>query len=1487
MAIGYGSISITDLMDKNFTWNLLKATPKLESNASYNAYQFYTDDSLEATTYVLQLWDVVLDEASVGLRPYWGGGTIQMKSSYSLPDENGYICIVWTATESDLSRSGAGNKYISIYNFAKNHTGQNMTIGKWKLEKSDVPTEWSPHPDDLKGSDGASITGVTNYYLATSASSGVTHETEGWTTNPAADSATMTSTNKYLWNYEVVYSGQTIISATTPCIIGRYGTDGSPGSAGKGITSITEHYKATNDPTNAPTSGWSPSPEATSASNPYLWNYETINYTDGSHEDTNARVIGTQGTSVTVSTVQYQEGTSATVQPTGTWSSTPVDVAYGNFLWTKVTYSDGKVAYSVAKQGADFSMNLLRDTAQPTRSELWGNHGRSAVIDGMMTITPTSSAGYAKFITPYLPYGDLKNKTYTFSFDAREIAPSNESYTSGKLVAYIGVQPIEYVETTGNLNANHDRYEYVMFDNVGTDWKRYSITKKIPDGLTNGTTEALIDTSCVVVQIGKSSSRWPVQVKNLKLEQAENPTPWSPNENDLKGSSIRGVYIRDNWTNSNWNTYGTVGRTGNWNNYDIDSSGTTGAQKFAISDWNVGDLYQATGTATNTGIAYTITGTVTAKPSPSATTFAYKVLSLSHSDKGDKGDPGSSLSISASALSFINYARISETPAYTPSSIVLTPLLTNLTGGGWYYKTPADASYTAATSGSHGITISGGNLYIAATSDLFTNSNSQITFKYQDSTGDYIDTLSVTRFTYPDATMSAHNTAITNNTNNIKLIASANELNQFSNNYTLAEQLAAVRVATDGVTLAASRAYSIGGTQTQYVVYDTGESYSVNDLAIYQGGVYKCIKAIASATDSTAPIENDGTLNTEYWQDVSSTHGMDKIVQNMSDFMVSAEGISSVVTETKGLVDESRNLMVGTLYPDVSTATNRPHILGQGDYTRTNEDNVTAAEHGFRVTNRNKERLYIRFGSPNALESLNGLTPGETYTLSFDAAWKILSENTSSSVPAHMSVWLYDDSETTGTSKIDIQHIFATVEQADKGTPMTGRCEFTFTLPSNVTMARFYISNDGQTTGSYYGNSDYIELSNIKLEVGDHATPWCAATQDLNGIDGATMVSQINQTASTVQISANHVKIGSGDTLTMSSGGVMNLNAGTMNINGATVNIGTNSSTTDAINIGNNTMGTITLDPSNQTSTFKIASADGATYFDLENSEFVAGNGGVTINGDGIYLNTDTHAKIFSIEQYDGSDVSMELDFHSLIFNDVFAEIELSSTVGLVVSGYQMNSGRIRGNDGSWSGGTLSSITSYDTAIVSRRPNYSQGELEVHIGWEGQLSPNFQLRSMGISQAKFVTDTCSTKTDTSDQIATDKFVWNAIKYSTVLGRTRSASGTANAADKSYKLYTQHFSLNKGDYNSSNSYSQLIMSNGHLDIAFGLPSGTCNNTNCAVFFSAAQDMGNNVVGTKYGTITSGGTSTTGWFATFSSSVSQGTSLLINALAVYFG
>lgn len=180
--------------------------------------------------------------------------------------------------------------------------------------------------------DTTDIDQIVNYYLATSASSGVTRSTSGWTTTIQS----MTSTKQYLWNYEkIIGTGDVLIHQTDPVIIGRYGQNGTNGVDGNSITSIDEYYQATNSTTNPGSSGWSTSIVNPTSSNKYLWNYQVINYSKTASEGTyaDARIIGvygdkgepgTNGTNgINTATVYlYQRATSAPSKPSSTLTYT-------------------------------------------------------------------------------------------------------------------------------------------------------------------------------------------------------------------------------------------------------------------------------------------------------------------------------------------------------------------------------------------------------------------------------------------------------------------------------------------------------------------------------------------------------------------------------------------------------------------------------------------------------------------------------------------------------------------------------------------------------------------------------------------------------------------------------------------------------------------------------------------------------------------------------------------------------------------------------------------------------------------------------------------------------------------------------------------------------------------------------------------------------------------------------------------------------------
>lgn len=147
-----------------------------------------------------------------------------------------------------------------------------------------------------KGDDGRGISSITEYYLATSAASGVTTSTSGWTTAVQ----TVTASKKYLWNYEKIKYSDGTVQNTAPVIIGTYGDTGDPGN---GISETNTYYIATTLSTGVtsprtsvlnPSAGWvkgvfQPATEA----KPYAWKYTETVYTNGGKVYTDAELIST------------------------------------------------------------------------------------------------------------------------------------------------------------------------------------------------------------------------------------------------------------------------------------------------------------------------------------------------------------------------------------------------------------------------------------------------------------------------------------------------------------------------------------------------------------------------------------------------------------------------------------------------------------------------------------------------------------------------------------------------------------------------------------------------------------------------------------------------------------------------------------------------------------------------------------------------------------------------------------------------------------------------------------------------------------------------------------------------------------------------------------------------------------------------------------------------------------------------------------------
>lgn len=141
-----------------------------------------------------------------------------------------------------------------------------------------------------KGDSGVGIRSVTNYYAVSSSN---TTQPTSWSTSIP----TMTATNKYLWNYEVLLLTDGTEQTTKARVIGVYGDKGNTGNTGNGISSIVEYYLASSASSGVTTStsGWTTTIQTVSSSKKYLWNYEKITFTNGTTKTSTPVIIGTYG----------------------------------------------------------------------------------------------------------------------------------------------------------------------------------------------------------------------------------------------------------------------------------------------------------------------------------------------------------------------------------------------------------------------------------------------------------------------------------------------------------------------------------------------------------------------------------------------------------------------------------------------------------------------------------------------------------------------------------------------------------------------------------------------------------------------------------------------------------------------------------------------------------------------------------------------------------------------------------------------------------------------------------------------------------------------------------------------------------------------------------------------------------------------------------------------------------------------------------------
>lgn len=131
--------------------NLLFEKPNYYNQSAYDVYKIPTSVSLKGigtNSITLQLWGIDIDASSTFIYVYWGGWSVELFRATRQAVANGYISLTVTPTTAQTEHADAENKYITIFNAPRGHSGASLSIERWKLEKGDKPTDWTPAPED-------------------------------------------------------------------------------------------------------------------------------------------------------------------------------------------------------------------------------------------------------------------------------------------------------------------------------------------------------------------------------------------------------------------------------------------------------------------------------------------------------------------------------------------------------------------------------------------------------------------------------------------------------------------------------------------------------------------------------------------------------------------------------------------------------------------------------------------------------------------------------------------------------------------------------------------------------------------------------------------------------------------------------------------------------------------------------------------------------------------------------------------------------------------------------------------------------------------------------------------------------------------------------------------------------------------------------------------------------------------------------------------
>lgn len=829
---------------------------------------------------------------------------------------------------------------------------------------------------------------------------------------------------------------------------------------------------------------------------------------------------GIDGTNITITStsVTYQSGTSGTTQPSGTWQSTVPSVAQGNYLWTKtvVNYSDNTSteSYSVARQGSNGTNGT--DGTSPTVSSTFveyqqSTNGQTVPTGTWSTTPPTAIAEQYIWTRTTVTYSDnatavsysvSRNGTNGTSISISSTSVTYQKGTSGT---------IKPTGTWGTSIPSVGEGEYLWTKTVVTysdnsTTESYSVSRNAVNG-TNGTSPTVTGTVTEYVQSSSGTT-----------------TP-----------------------SSGWNTTPPTATAGQymWTRVTVTYSDNATAVSYTVSKNGANG-----NNGINTATVYLYKrGTTTPSVPSGNTTYTFSTKKLT----GTLDSWSQTIPTSGDGECYVTAAVASSdgTTDTIGTGEWSTPIQFNGTNG---------TNGTDGTNGLNQATIflykRGASVTKPTTSVTYTFSTGALSAE-PNSWKRNIPAIDGNPCWVVSATAIGNGTSVTITGSNwsdpVKLVEDGadgkdaysiiltNENHTFSGNTTsaIASEVDCNIIAYKGATQVASTIGTITGQPTGMTtsISDNGTTntsftVSVTTSMVTKNGVLTVpitVDGKSFTKEFTYSLTLDGekgdkgdTAQWYYGDSLTHTSGTATLpISQTEDVIIGAmylntktgacykctaiSGTNATWTYagniTDGIEIGGRNLIIGTLHPDArSGGIYRPHIFGQISNT-AGRGTCTVAEHGIRFTNTTANWQYIYFGASgnSSTPCMLGLEVGETYTLSADLSWKILSSDTgkADATTNYMGATLwYSQVESGSFSAINPISNFP-ITQADKGTEMTGRLEYTFTVPTTAKRLYLGIRSDN-STASHYAIGDYIEARNLKLEKGNKTTDWTPAPEDID-----------------------------------------------------------------------------------------------------------------------------------------------------------------------------------------------------------------------------------------------------------------------------------------------------------------------------------------------------------------------------------------------------